>query len=994
VTDPADLRRTPPDEFEPPDEELIREVLLRTGDLQHRRVFFDALENPLWVAPLAEREAFIAPELVIGDDGTLRSPPWPEGDYLARVADRVPEDVARVLSQHTRTENVFVQRTILKAAARMPAEIAARLSDDIATFFLRPYRSWLDPADVVALIRNLAEGGQGQKALRLAQNVYRPRAAEFAADTSSGREATRLGRQDVVTGLENYWHRHTLPEVVTALATLGASALPSFVAWLESYQTVSGSFDSKSRRDISYMWRPSISLHEQNYEFEEVGNALVDAVRNLALTRLADGQPLAEVLLVLERSDQPLLRRIALDVLATYLADTETPEALAAATARVLRRDLLAAEEVRHEYALLARTTLLRVDATLQQRWGDLLESEPGDSDHDLRPRLAADDQAPEEVDDSKLIRFREIWRLRLLAAIGRPALPPAVRARFDELTATYGVPEHPEFPTYHTSFVGPAGPLAPEAIAEMSVGQLLEHLRTWQPDRSEVFGPSVWGQAEQLADYVKAAPGPLAERAADLTSLPISYITAVLRGFEGALTEQRSFPWRQVLELAQYVAVQADDGREVVGRLEDGEAVWRSAQQQVASLLTRAITVRGVGLAPEHAAMALQVLAPLTSHPDPTPEHEERYGGSNMDPLTLSLNTVRPVAIRAVAKHLDWHVRLLEDGNVAEAIRTELASLRETGLSLLDARLGPEADPSLAVAAVFGEVFGSLLRVDRAWTLSRLPRLLGPADVHDVLDDPHQAYADVVWSVLLAMYHPSLALLEPLRGYFTRALVELGQDRPLTVGWRTQRGPRERLADHLLMLHVLGVLRRDDELMQVLFASAPIALRADALGHLGFAFLHAAAVPEEVLDRARALWEWRAAEADAGRTEPTELDGFYWWVRSGRFDAAWWLPFLIQAAASPTFDPHGMVAEALAEAARPHPGLALAALEQLLGRPSDPWRRYDLVRHAPQVLAAALDSADPQLVQHAMELMDMLGREGHVDLDQSVQEHRLRRSL
>jgi hypothetical protein len=126
------------EEFEPPDPELVTSVLLRTGDLQHRRVFYDALENPLWVAALDQRGAFTAPELVVGDDGTLRSLPWPEGDYLVRVADRVPNDVATVLARHVGTRDVFVQRIILRAAARMPAETAARLSDHIARYFPSP----------------------------------------------------------------------------------------------------------------------------------------------------------------------------------------------------------------------------------------------------------------------------------------------------------------------------------------------------------------------------------------------------------------------------------------------------------------------------------------------------------------------------------------------------------------------------------------------------------------------------------------------------------------------------------------------------------------------------------------------------------------------------------------------------------------------------------------------------------------------------------------
>src|SRR5439155_23455264 len=38
----------------------------------------------------------------------------------------------------------------------------------------------------------------------------------------------------------------------------------------------------------------------------------------------------------------------------------------------------------------------------------------------------------------------------------------------------------------------------------------------------------------------------------------------------------------------------------------------------------------------------AWSILRRVTEEPNPSPAHEARYGGSNMDPLTLSLNTNR----------------------------------------------------------------------------------------------------------------------------------------------------------------------------------------------------------------------------------------------------------------------------------------------------------------------------------------------------------------
>ena len=38
--------------FEAPSSELVEGALARLGNLQHRRAFFEGLQNPLWVKPL------------------------------------------------------------------------------------------------------------------------------------------------------------------------------------------------------------------------------------------------------------------------------------------------------------------------------------------------------------------------------------------------------------------------------------------------------------------------------------------------------------------------------------------------------------------------------------------------------------------------------------------------------------------------------------------------------------------------------------------------------------------------------------------------------------------------------------------------------------------------------------------------------------------------------------------------------------------------------
>lgn len=95
--------------FVAPTAEDVSRVLPRIGGLQHRRIFFERLQNPLWVRALDDAHAFdSSPDLETDEAGQVRLRPWPEGEYLTRMAPLASEEVARILLKHANTENPAV----------------------------------------------------------------------------------------------------------------------------------------------------------------------------------------------------------------------------------------------------------------------------------------------------------------------------------------------------------------------------------------------------------------------------------------------------------------------------------------------------------------------------------------------------------------------------------------------------------------------------------------------------------------------------------------------------------------------------------------------------------------------------------------------------------------------------------------------------------------------------------------------------------------------
>jgi hypothetical protein len=88
-----------------PTREQVLSVRARLGNLQLRRAFYGKLENPHWVEALRQAGAFVNPPgLITAPDWSLRADPWPEIDYLARMADQVPTEITAIFKNIMNTK--------------------------------------------------------------------------------------------------------------------------------------------------------------------------------------------------------------------------------------------------------------------------------------------------------------------------------------------------------------------------------------------------------------------------------------------------------------------------------------------------------------------------------------------------------------------------------------------------------------------------------------------------------------------------------------------------------------------------------------------------------------------------------------------------------------------------------------------------------------------------------------------------------------------------
>jgi hypothetical protein len=961
------------EDWQAPDDELVRQVLIRLGDLQHRKIFYQGLENPLWVGKLAARHVFDdAPQMSVDDNGRLRSRLWPEGEYLARMAALVPEEVVPIFQQLAATDNVWVQRIILQGVTNMPSRHARDFARFLAEYMKGAERFYLEPGKFVALISSLQADGYAKQSIRLLNALYRPREG---LDSEQ-----RIGGQTVEAGLDSDAYLHWLPKSVPVLVALGEKGLANAIGWLVENERLTRYGELTADYDSSHIWRPSIASGDQNPFDNQVGHALVDAVLATASGCVQSGVEVRRVLARIDNMHEPILGRIAMEFLAILperLLDL-SEDARELMIARLLdKRSMIFG--MWREYANLARVVLPRAGPEEIAAWVAFVRSnEIWPDESEIRAILAYSDNVPADVTEQEISDYRSRRRLELLAAIGRESLPSDLLGEFDRLVADYGMPARPGLPgeIEILPFVGPSSPLLRAEMADLGLDELFSYLKSWRPTATRMFGPSVEGLARQVEQLVHGDPGKFAERAWDMRELPIAYVRAAIAGWRQAIGEGAVFTTGEVWRLAAFVGDQADDGADQSASIFEEETVWRYAQQEIARLVSTYLRQRGE-LSLFVARLLWIILRPLTSHADPTTDRENRAIAGGMDPLTLSLNSTRPVAVRSTAyllEAMDRHGVVADDIDLVADI-----------LDVLEEHIGPSRDPSLATAATLGEVLGIFINVAPDWLDAHAELLFGGIKS---ADPEEQAWSDSAFSVAVAAYGPSRTLLRYLRQWFTASFESTYIERTKFVGWKNPQSPAQHVASHVLLLYAYGVIGMDDPLIEMLFSATTPEARGDALGKLGWQFMREN-ISESVRIRAEELIDWRAEEIIAGRASTVELNGFHWWIKANRFPPEWWLPILELAADNPRFDPRSTLGSALAEVASRFPQQTVALLGRLVSGRAQAWERYDLVENAPLILAFALDSGDSKAQATARVVMDRLGRDGYTDLDRVVSKAR-----
>ncbi len=780
-------------------------------------------------------------------DNNFLQPTWPAGNYLSRIAPERPQDVMDILLKYkVDPDNQEIKNTFTIAATKMEPAIAAQLVKKIQD------EKWMIPDErqlfllqhyINDFLKHLIKGQEYKAALILSYLYF----DVYKKDSNSPRAQAFI---------DDYQYSEALQHI----KLIPPEKLQPFIYMLlKRLRKVCEIESDGLYSDYSHSWLPAVEDHKQNWDTDAIGVLLIKSLRDLLKTYLdyIKTQKLSDIekelsKLLDQKPVYPIFKRLKLYFYKLY------PE--------IFIREI--SEEVSisfndydswHEYSVLLRDTFDMLDKNTKKKFFSLV------------------DQGPKEEGeaDEEYIRY---WKARRIMII-QQWLEPEEKKKYKDLLLLDV--KDPDFMTTHHSWSGPNSPYTKEVIAALSVQELVKTLNSWISPKDK-FGPapSRRGLGLILGEVIKENPKKYIDGIDEFydSKLHPTYIVHLFYGFKEAL-KTNNLNYSSVVPLTVEIIERIKTGRPQDFEMDEDNEAWESVARAIISFITSLLGQNENEYLETQKILIWSVIETLCEHPDPTPEHEEKYGGNNMDPFTMSINTVRGEAFHSLFTYMIWCNKL----NQKMSGKSKKLFVPDEVKQVAERHLDTKIDSTLSIRSVFGKYLPWIILYDEDWA-NRIIKQILPEEDKDLRYAAWETY--MVNTIFPEVY----IFMQP---YYETAIKELSMRLPKRRYWVDIV---ENLAGHVMLGMIFNIDKGKKPLYKEYFNKANAKQRGIAISFVGRSIIlkDAPAHSKERkpnIKKMQNFWEWRLRE----NSSVDELKEFGWWVKENFFDNEWMLERLLE---------------------------------------------------------------------------------------------------
>lgn len=829
----------------------LQQLLLRPA----QRAYFFSRVPAAWAPALAAAGAFKNPpdRTVDRASGTWTATPWPEGQYLVRIAGEASDTVSEAIKALSPgIQNPVVWEVAASAGRTLPVESASWLVKLLGKGLANSPVVFTDA--FVDLVSHLAKERR-EEAFALARHLCAvPAEPPPLAD---GQNPIRLTLDTRWMLPKLGWHR--ADAFITGVVPLLEALDPKKTLWLlvDIVKDIDRLLGSLPESTFSRGWRHAL---DGSHDRDDVPGMFLAVTAEVA-ERFASttGEAAATVMHILGKQTAPVFAKVRARVLAsagTFLrsaldeflesSDTIDPGYDARETALVLRRQFANASPRARRlfcYSLRRGPEAERIKALLQGMRG-------------------IDDPSDEDIDEA----VRDWQRRRLVWFRGD--FPEELRSLAAELdllgkTTTHEEQELAEVGFY--SSVGVGRPFAAEAspvsYAGLSPQEVVAKLRDGDASSEEALG-----------EYAAADPGAgvLAASLLLQEGLHPPSLNGALIGLRRAADGGAPIDWVNLMP-SLCTAVKAAARSSGAAAAVDA----RRAMALCAELLSAGLDKDAIPISPEPAVW--EVLSTAVSAPVIASSTDDAAFSSLEAIVMACLNDVVGHMVQAIVSAALWSYRDRKRGS-PDGHSPSTSSSSDELVQLLDQVLSWTGRSGIVAQATLGRYVPQLQLLAPEWLHQNETALFEGGDLLP-LERPawaayitHAAFYDAVFRALRPWY---------VRGAAAAALAAKHDDVP-----DRHLSATSHLAQHAVIAVIRGQASPGDEdrFVEQVFGNVPVRDRAQAYWGIFRGWSDSEEAPgDELIARVVAFWKWRLASLAASATPEAkeEATGLGWLLRT-----------------------------------------------------------------------------------------------------------------
>jgi len=935
-------------------------------DPEVRREFLTRILNRAdWVTALHKAGYFNdPPEPMQTREGGVKHPPWPESQYLAKMAKLMPEEVASIFA-NLETDNITVIGDMIDASLAMPAEFAARLVPKISRAAKSGSLWSYYFKEASKLCIRLAEGGEVSSAISLAEALFTPQFEQG---------------QEKPSRIDEYWYKDGIKKVIPALVKREPRKfLVKLCQWLKSFVDAKNGSDPESGKDLSYLWRPAIEEHGQNPDYDFAG-AMVGFVRQGFEQAIREGGlSLTKALEIVNGYSYIIFKRIGI-----HLINEFSDQDVELARQTMMTEDLFNVFRFKHEYAMLVGSRFNLLTQEESDKWFGWVDRGP---DMDSYSKSFQEREGRDPSDDEKQKR-KDYWQFEKLHWI-RKHLEGKRLEFYKKMREEHPEPEMADLNVYMgPTRWGSESPMNVVELGKLTFEQAVERVSAWKADEARKFmGPDVEGLAETFGKYVAANPVAFSEKAEVLIGRPPIYVRTFIDKMAEAVKTGKGINVSAVLKLCQWVLNRPPDELAISVKDEDEfvDKNWLGSRDAICELIQQICQAKVDEKTdtPRYPMEELrdpisQAINKLYQAPA---ESYIVHDISKDDPrvndyLMMGMNSARGRALEAALDYARWianHIKKPEGNH--DVIAGGFSAMPEVR-DILEWNIAPD-NRSYEALAVIGSRISLIYWIDKDWLANNSERLFS---LKDVEESPQNAPGWAAWNAFLVWQNPHIEYYRLFKEQYAYAVAQSAKVTPVE---KTRENPMNRLGEHLMILYGRGQLGLDDDagLLRRFLSDSHPDIRRHAVGSVGFSLESDQKIPEQIINRFMPLWEtyWQGAGKKDAEEKPDSFM-FGTWFAYGQFPEGWALEQLEKfVEVTGKAEPHGEVMEQLAKVSPSGVARAVRILDQMVRGDKEGWRTYEWKDSARQILKMAMGTGGEARTQ-AEQVINFLGRRGFAE--------------